>query len=167
MPNKDFLTIGSKYVIYNTSTANIKIYDFNSNFINTILPNYKYTYILNNLSNSGWGVEITESNSLELLGIRKNIAFLNPNESVRIIGASGVFESNEVSMIKFFEASDSRINGEILYSSGTDTIKIKTFSSLIAKDNTSNKICFFNDNDNLSLKNNTNQMKTIVFHKFF
>lgn len=167
LPSKNMLSTGIEYIIYNTSTVNIKIYDSNSNFINTILPNYKYTYIYNNLTPTGWAVKVSNSNSLELLGIQKNTAFLNVGDSISIFGVSGVFLINDNSNIRFFEKDDASIRGEIFYSSGTDSFKINSFNKIIAGSDIPNKICFFNNNDILYLKNNTIQSKTIIFHKFF
>ena len=167
LPLKTSLILGSKYTIYNTSSSVVKIYDFNSNFLNTILPNYKYTFLYNGLSGTGWSIEMNESNSIELLGIEKNIAFLNPGDSVPLFGASGVFATNHSCNIKFFESDNPSINGEIFYTSGTDSFIINSFSKLIVKDNMENKICFFNNNDALYLKNNTTQSKMIIFHKNF
>ena len=131
------------------------------------MPNYKYTYIYNNLSSIGWSVKLNDSNALELLGVEKNIAFLNVGNSVSIFGVSGVFAINNSSNIRFFEKDDATIRGEIFYSSGTDSFKINSFNKAIAGSDIPNKICFFNSNDILYLKNNTTQSKTIIFHKFF
>ena len=171
MPDPTSIGLGSQYLIQNSSSKIISVYNDNNVFITKINPNEnKILVLLDYTSQNDFWTSLTISSDIVSFGFDIKKILFNNNESYKFIGSSGIFTENKPGKYSFFDSGDAELNGDIFWSSGTsgtDSCKIITFSDKIVSGNISPYFCFFNINDDLYIKNNTGINREIIFHNVY
>lgn len=165
LPDPTSISIGAEYTLSNNSSKIINVYSTNNMLITSIDPNKNKIAVLldYNYSANSW-ISFTINNDIGLKV--RNVSFQN-NSSYKFIGSSGVFVTDVAGKYSFFDRNDSDLNGDIYWTTGGNSCKIITFSDKIVSGDSPSYFCFFNNNNDLYIKNNTGVTREIIFHNLY
>jgi hypothetical protein len=168
LPDPTSISIGSSYLLQNSSEKIISIYTNNDIFVTIINPNETKKIILIDYNEvDTWSSYSYGADLINFARIDSNSVTFATGVNYPFINASGIFIEDRSGKYTFFDKDDSDLNGDIFWTSGGVNYKVVTLSSNVVSGDTSSKFCYFKIEDVLYFRNNTSVEREIIFQNVY